>query len=91
VIVDAPAVPGVMPARDGIVRISRSKNQWILKPVGGGKTHVEYTLQVDPGGHIPAHVVNMFACRAPIETFGNMRKELQSRKRRKAQMQLNHP
>lgn len=91
VIVDAPAVPGVMPARDGVVRISHSKNQWTLKPVQGGKTHVEYTLQVDPGGHIPAHVVNMFACRAPIETFGNMRKELQSRKRRKAQMQPNHP
>lgn len=82
-VVDAPAVPGVMPARNGVVRVSHSKNQWTLKPVPGGKTFVVYTLQVDPGGHIPAHVVNMFASRAPIETFSNMRKELRNRKRKK--------
>jgi hypothetical protein len=81
VTVEAPAVPGVMPVREGVVRISTSVNRWLIRPLPNGKAWVEYTLQVDPGGHIPAHVVNMFACRAPIETFQNMRKVLAERKR----------
>ena len=79
VTVEAPAVPGILPLRDGIVRINNSINRWVIRPLPNGKVRVEYTLQVDPGGHIPAHVVNMFACRAPIETFQNMRKELAGR------------
>lgn len=80
VTIEAPAVPGVMPVRGGIVRISTSINRWTLHPLPDARVRVEYTLQVDPGGHIPAHVVNMFACRAPIETFQNMRKVLAERK-----------
>lgn len=80
VTVEAPAVPGILPMRDGIVRINSSINRWLIRPLPNGKAWVEYMLQVDPGGHIPAHVVNMFACRAPIETFQNMRKVLRERK-----------
>ncbi len=80
VTVEAPAVPGIVPLREGIVRISASTNRWLIRPLPNGKVWVEYLLQVDPGGHIPAHVVNMFACRAPIETFKNMRKVLAVRK-----------
>ncbi|WP_229212792.1 START domain-containing protein [Dyadobacter soli] len=76
VTVESPAVPGILPERKGIVRINTSVNRWLIRPLPNGKAWVEYTLQVDPGGHIPAHVVNMFACRAPIETFQNMRKVL---------------
>jgi hypothetical protein len=81
VTIEAPAVPGVMPVREGVVRISNSINRWVLHPLPNARVRVEYTLQVDPGGHIPAHVVNMFACRAPIETFQNMRKVLAERRR----------
>lgn len=80
VTVEAPAVPGIVPVRDGIVRVGRSINRWLIRPMPNGKVWIEYTLQVDPGGHIPAHVVNMFACRAPIETFQNMRGVLAKRK-----------
>lgn len=82
VTVEAPAVPGILPVRDGIVRIGTSLNRWLIRPLPNGKVWVEYMLQVDPGGHIPAHVVNMFACRAPIETFLNMRKVLRERARK---------
>lgn len=81
VTIEAPAVPGVTPVREGVVRISNSINRWVLHPLPNARVRVEYTLQVDPGGHIPAHVVNMFACRAPIETFQNMRKVLAERRR----------
>ncbi|GGH36468.1 hypothetical protein GCM10007423_28790 [Dyadobacter endophyticus] len=80
VTVEAPAVPGIVPLREGVVRINASINRWLIRPLPDGKVWVEYLLQVDPGGHIPAHVVNMFACRAPIETFQNMRKVLRKRR-----------
>ncbi|WAC12594.1 START domain-containing protein [Dyadobacter pollutisoli] len=80
VTVNAPAVSGWVPIKKGIVRVSHSKSSWIIKPMGEGKVTVEYALQVDPGGHIPACVVNTFACQGPVETFTNMKKELRSRK-----------
>jgi hypothetical protein len=80
VMVDAPAVPGITPVRKGIVRVQHSVNRWLLRPLPNGKVGVEYTLQVDPGGHIPPHIVNMFACRAPIETFQRMRDVLAERR-----------
>lgn len=80
VTVEAPAVPGIVPLREGVVRINASINRWLLRQLPDGKVWVEYLLQVDPGGHIPAHVVNMFACRAPIETFQNMRNVLRKRR-----------
>ncbi|MGG7665461.1 START domain-containing protein [Dyadobacter sp. BHUBP1] len=82
--IEAPAIPGIMPVREGVVRISTSINRWVLHPLPNARVRVEYTLQVDPGGHLPAHVVNMFACRAPIETFQNMRQVLAERKRKPA-------
>lgn len=82
VTVEAPAVPGIVPVRKGIVRIDHSINRWLIRSLPDGKVWVEYTLQVDPGGNIPAHVVNMFACQAPIETFQNMRKVLRARRNR---------
>lgn len=84
VVVESPAVPGFLAARKGVVRVTHSVNKWLLRPQPGGKLWVEYTLQVDPGGHIPAHIVNMFACRAPIETFGRMRKILAERARQRS-------
>ncbi|GGM83013.1 hypothetical protein GCM10010967_13370 [Dyadobacter beijingensis] len=81
VVVEAPAVPGIVPVRESVVRVSHSVNRWLIRPLPHGKLSVEYTLLVDPGGHIPAHVVNMFACRAPIETFQRMRIVLAERRR----------
>ena len=76
VTVDAPAVPGWMAAKNGIVRISHSVGLWIITPIDKEKIKLEYSLQVDPGGVIPAWVVNTFAAQGPIESFKKMRVQL---------------
>lgn len=76
VTVNAPAVSGWMDRKEGIVRINQSKGLWVIRPAGKDKINLEYTLQVDPGGGIPAWAVNMFASQGPIETFKNMRQQL---------------
>ena len=76
VTVDAPAVPGWMAAKNGIVRISHSVGLWIITPIDKERIKLEYSLQVDPGGVIPAWVVNTFAAQGPIESFKKMQVQL---------------
>ncbi len=76
VTVNAPAVPGWVSDKKGIVRITHSIGHWVISPLKQDWVKVEYTLQVDPGGIIPAWMVNMLAAQGPTESFKNMRKQL---------------
>jgi len=77
VYVDGPAVPGFVPPKKGIVRIDHSIGKWILTPTANTHVKVVYTLQVDPGGAIPAWLVNMFAAEGPIQSFKGLKLQLQ--------------
>lgn len=74
--VDGPAVPGWVPLKKDIVRIDHSIGQWTLTPVAN-HVRLVYTLQVDPGGAIPAWLVNMFAAEGPIQSFKGLKLQLQ--------------
>jgi hypothetical protein len=74
--VDGPAVPGLVPEKKGIVRIGHSKGKWVITPANG-QIHVEYTLHVDPGGALPAWLINMFATEGPLQIFKNLKLQLQ--------------
>ena len=76
VTVNAPAIPGVIAPKKGIIRISQSKGLWYITPLDKGKVKVSYSLQVDPGGIIPAWAVNALAAQGPLESFRNMIGEL---------------
>lgn len=77
VTVNAPAIPGWVAAKKGIVRVNQSLGLWVLTPVGKNSVKVEYSLQVDPGGVIPAWAVNLLSSQGPIESFIKMRQRLQ--------------
>ncbi|WP_439556786.1 START domain-containing protein [Dyadobacter sp.] len=76
VTVDAPAVGGMVPVKKGVVRISKSTGVWHLTPLNAKQTQVQYTLQLDPGGAIPAWLVNSLSSQGPIDSFMNMKKRL---------------
>lgn len=76
VTVDAPAVKGFVKNRDNLVRITHSTGLWRLTPLGSKTTKVEYTLQVDPGGVIPAWLVNSLSAQGPMESFKGMKTQL---------------
>lgn len=71
-----PTYPDYLPAKKDIVRVSQSEGKWVLKPVAKNRVKVEYTLHADPGGNIPAWLVNMFATRGPYESFRNLKEQL---------------
>ncbi|HWK03407.1 MAG TPA: START domain-containing protein [Puia sp.] len=72
-----PTVPYYVPVKNDIVRITQSEGKWVITPVGLHKIKVEYTLRVDPGGNIPAWLINLFAAKGPYESFKNLRGHLQ--------------
>jgi hypothetical protein len=86
VTVDAPAIPGWVDKKSGIVRINRSVGHWILTPVGPNLTRVDYQLQVDPGGTIPAWLVNALSAQGPMDSFTKMKTQLQLPKYKDARL-----
>ncbi|MDB5024163.1 MAG: hypothetical protein JWP78_1918 [Mucilaginibacter sp.] len=77
VTIDGPAVPGFVPIKKGIVRIDNSIGKWVITPLGSDQINVEYSIHVDPGGALPAWLVNIFATDAPLQIFRHLKMQLQ--------------
>ena len=70
-------VPDMIPVKPGIVRVSQSIAKWTFTPLSKNLIRVEYFLQCDPGGSLPAWLINMFATKGPSESFKKLRSQLQ--------------
>lgn len=79
-------LPKYVPEKKGIVRIYHSTGIWKLTPLEKGIIRVEYTLQVDPAGSIPAWLVNLFASTGPYQSLKGLRKEVKLAKYQKAKL-----
>jgi len=64
--------PGAVPVNKGIVRVPTFTGDWYFKSEGNNKLAIEYYLFLDPGGSLPAWVVNMFVSKGPYETFSKL-------------------
>ncbi|HTH82493.1 MAG TPA: START domain-containing protein [Mucilaginibacter sp.] len=74
---EAPSVQGMVPAKEGLFRINHSKGKWVITPVGSNQVKVVYVLQIDPDGSAPTWLINMFATEGPMQSFRNLKKQLQ--------------
>ncbi|MGZ4049885.1 MAG: START domain-containing protein [Bacteroidia bacterium] len=68
--------PKAIPVTKGIVRVPYFLGVWQVKEIANKKISIEYYLNVDPGGSIPAWISNMFVAKGPYETFVNLSKLL---------------
>ncbi len=75
--IDGPAVPGMMPEKKGVVRIDHSMGKWTIVPIDADHIKVKYTLHTEPGGSLPAWMVNMFATEGPVQVFRGIKAQLQ--------------
>lgn len=73
--IDVHCVPDMLPEVEGKVRVPRSHSTWTLKPAEKG-VWVTYTLDIDPGGSLPAWLVNMATVDGPYLSFEAMKKVL---------------
>lgn len=70
------ATQDLMPPKQGLVRIVRSRQQWTLKPEAGG-VRVELQLLSDPAGPIPSAVINAMAVSTPYKTLSKLKQLVQ--------------
>lgn len=68
--------PRYLPDVKGVVRIPHSYSKWVLYPLSNGRVKIEYVLEVNPGGSIPAWLINLFATRGPYETFQKLKTQV---------------
>ena len=68
----AKGVPNAIPVKKGIVRIPYFDSWWDVKYDGKNHLSIVYFLEMDPGGIVPAWLVNMFIARGPYETFSGL-------------------
>jgi hypothetical protein len=64
------------PEKKNLVRIPMSKGTWNITTISNNLIHMEYILQVNPGGSVPAWILNMFATKGPMETFVNLKQKM---------------
>lgn len=71
--VKADAVKGYVTEDKSIVRVPLSTVNWTVTPVSKNTLKIDYVAQADPGGSVPAWVVNMFITKGPFETFKSLK------------------
>lgn len=69
-------LPKAIPVNDGKVRVPHLTARWEVKAVSKDKIKVDYFLDLNPGGAIPAWIANLFVTKGPFETFANLRELL---------------
>jgi len=75
VTIDGPVAHGMTPVKKDVIRVTNSSGKWVLTPQKN-YTKIEYTLETDPGGSLPAWLVNLFVAKGPHETFSRLKEQL---------------
>jgi hypothetical protein len=65
------------PEKKDFVRVPMSKGSWNVTTQSPNRIHLQYILQIDPGGSIPAWILNSFVAKAPLETFSNLKRKME--------------
>ena len=58
---------------DNFVRITEINGEWLIKPIDEENCEVLYRFLADPGGYLPAWVVNIFIVEGPFITMQNLK------------------
>jgi hypothetical protein len=61
--------PQALAIQEKKVRVPHFKANWEVTMVGKDRISLSYLLDADPGGSLPAWIVNLFISKGPYETF----------------------
>jgi hypothetical protein len=69
-------IPGYKPEITDLVPVPYSKGVWNVKKIGPKAIHIDYVLELNPGGSLPAWVINLFTTKGPMMTFENIKQKM---------------
>ena len=78
--------PDMVPEKEGVVRIKELHLWWNFIPKSNGVVHIDYYLKSNPGGYIPAWMVNMAIDQGPLQTIKRFKKALKNPKYKDAKV-----
>jgi START domain len=71
-------MPNYIPEKEGVVRLPQAHSLLTVTPIDKTHVRVNYIINVDPGGDIPAWIANMFAAQAPWQTYNSFRERIKA-------------
>jgi hypothetical protein len=71
--IQAKSIPGMLPANPTLVRVPFSVASWDVKILPNKLLSIQYTLSTDPGGALPAWLVNFAASVGPYNSFQKLK------------------
>jgi hypothetical protein len=80
-------IPDYLPLQGARVRIPAMKTNWLFEPMESGAVKIVYRSKSDPGGSIPAGIVNLGAADLPYYTLLNLRKIIKEERYARARYQ----
>ena len=72
------SVAGLVPPKGNTVRVPMLQATWTVVPVSSSRLEVDYVIQIDPGGSVPAWMINLVAAQAPYNSFINLKEKIHS-------------
>lgn len=70
--------PDFIPPREGFVRVPLNEAHWHITVVNDNHLEIKHSILIDPGGSIPAWLMNLSLAEGPFETFKRLREYLAS-------------
>ena len=70
------SMPDYIPEKKGVVRMPMVDGGWRICRMSPDSVNVVYFFDADPGGNMPAWLVNIFIVEGPYKTISNLRKYL---------------
>ena len=77
--VDIETLDEYIPKDDNFIRV-KGNGFWKVVVLSSGKLDITFQMQIEPGGNIPAWLVNMFIDNTPYHTLVNLREYIKKEK-----------
>ena len=75
--IQAISIPGILPVNQGLVRVPFSLALWNVNVLPNKLLKVQYIFRTDPGGALPAWLVNFAASVGPYNSFHKLKEIIQ--------------
>jgi hypothetical protein len=64
------------PIPKDLVQVPLTRGTWNITTITNKSIHVDYMLEMNPGGSLPVWVLNLFSTKGPLESFENIKKKM---------------
>ena len=69
-------IPNYEPGPKDLVQVPLTRGTWNITTITNKSIHIDYSLEMNPGGSLPVWVLNLFSTKGPMESFENIKKKM---------------